>query len=672
MRTRILYIGVTDKNNFVHAVKLTSGVNIITGSSSTGKSALIEIFDYCFGSSDFTVPEGIITEKAEVYFVVLKIKEETLVLARKKDNKKAFIKREMDKHITESKEYFKKEYFEKKYFYPLGDFKKELRKYFGPHLQVTHIDEDLLDYEYRRKKKPTPSIRSFTSFMLQHQNLIANKHAIFYRFDEKEKREQLIEHFIIFAGFANQEYFIKRQELNELERDKKIIERQIPKREEKKEEVLENVKEALKDYNVISGEKLHIDDLESAINNPARLLEEIKGKKVKVVALSNEYIIAKSDSERKLALLTGNYRSLQNRYKNIQSSINYTESYKSKSNEIPIPKEVKLVASKCPFCKSDYNSIEKEADKLGDAIDWLNNELKSSAYEVTSFREDERNVERELKELADRISKEELKIKQYNEQVKELEKYKTQHELALKAKLKIENIIEDLLFNSYDDLEDDLNKLKARIKELKKDIKDKYDVENKIKNAEKSINTFMKFISGNLDFEESYRPMNLKFSLKTFDLWNVMGKRDVFLRSMGSGANWLSCHVTLFLALQRYFCELGDNCSIPTTLFLDQPSQVYFPSILDNTEGFSPVDIAEKEGKSKKDIDEDVKAVTNLYSELVRFCKETKKETGIEPQIIVTDHADNLKLNGSNDTSEFDNLVNGRRWRKGRGFIHYE
>ncbi|MCK4629120.1 MAG: AAA family ATPase, partial [Sedimentisphaerales bacterium] len=67
MKTVIRYIGVTDKNDCVHAVSFTSGVNIITGRSSTGKSALIEIFDYCFGSSDFTVPEGVITDCTEIY-----------------------------------------------------------------------------------------------------------------------------------------------------------------------------------------------------------------------------------------------------------------------------------------------------------------------------------------------------------------------------------------------------------------------------------------------------------------------------------------------------------------------------------------------------------------------------------------------------------------------------
>ena len=59
------------------------------------------------------------------------------------------------------------------------------------------------------------------------------------------------------------------------------------------------------------------------------------------------------------------------------------------------------------------------------------------------------------------------------------------------------------------------------------------------------------------------------------------------------------------------------------------------------------------------------KAVTNLFNQLVSFCKTTLKETGIEPQIIITDHADKLEL----DSVDFEDLVNGRRWRT-KGFIN--
>lgn len=46
------------------------GLNVITGRSSTGKSALSEIIEYCMGRSTFNVPEGIIRDKVSWFAVI--------------------------------------------------------------------------------------------------------------------------------------------------------------------------------------------------------------------------------------------------------------------------------------------------------------------------------------------------------------------------------------------------------------------------------------------------------------------------------------------------------------------------------------------------------------------------------------------------------------------------
>ena len=93
---------------------------------------------------------------------------------------------------------------------------------------------------------------------------------------------------------------------------------------------------------------------------------------------------------------------------------------------------------------------------------------------------------------------------------------------------------------------------------------------------------------------------------------------------------------------------------------------MYFPTSTDIASEFDAKKLKEAEGKEEQ-VDADLKSVTNLYQQLVKFCKETFKETNIMPQIIITDHADNLKL----EDCDFDkDLVRGRRWRgKNEGFI---
>lgn len=69
MKSYVKYLGVVDKSNKIHHIEFSTGVNVITGKSSTGKSAMIELFDYCFGSSEFTIPSGIITDSADIYIL---------------------------------------------------------------------------------------------------------------------------------------------------------------------------------------------------------------------------------------------------------------------------------------------------------------------------------------------------------------------------------------------------------------------------------------------------------------------------------------------------------------------------------------------------------------------------------------------------------------------------
>lgn len=40
------------------------GLNVITGRSSTGKSALSDIIEFCMGRSTFNVPEGVIRDRS--------------------------------------------------------------------------------------------------------------------------------------------------------------------------------------------------------------------------------------------------------------------------------------------------------------------------------------------------------------------------------------------------------------------------------------------------------------------------------------------------------------------------------------------------------------------------------------------------------------------------------
>ena len=57
-------------------------MNIITGKSRTGKSAIIEIVDYCLGRSEFNVPDGVIRKTVRWYAIKLKVDNSEVFIAK--------------------------------------------------------------------------------------------------------------------------------------------------------------------------------------------------------------------------------------------------------------------------------------------------------------------------------------------------------------------------------------------------------------------------------------------------------------------------------------------------------------------------------------------------------------------------------------------------------------
>lgn len=664
MKSHITAIGVIDKENRIHSVEFSSGVNVITGKSSTGKSAMIEIFDYCFGSSEFTVPSGIITDHADIYFVVMAIQDTNIVIARAPSKStKGFIKEETTAPIVNN---FSKEYFDNNFFIQLSDFRQELGRYFG--LDIEDTDVDLEDKKYRKNhaKKGRPSVRNMTSFMLQHQNLVANKHSIFYRFDEKEKREQTIDQVKIFAGFVTQEYFITKQKIAEEERTLKALETQQKAINDNHQLNSQLLSDLLKEYYAVTGNELFDKKAEILLQHPAKTLQEVVEKKIVSDYESDEHI-------KQLQVLSSNKnklytekRTLLIKLNDVTASIQYAQNYKEHLDSLDEIGDAKIHLSECPFCNTSNEKIADEANALGKAIEWLNMELSKTPYMLDSLEAEQKEIDSQLKSISLEILDVHEEINKIHEITKQLSNDRSLEEQGLKIKLKVENLLETLLEEKTSNIGQQIIDASKEVSRLKGIIKEKFDVDNKIRQAEIYINAVMKKIGSNFEFEDSYRPINLKFSLETFELWHEKNSGEkIYLRSMGSGANWLYSHLTLFLALHKYFCSLGEKSLLPPILFLDQPSQVYFPTaIKDDSDDFDAAILKEKEG-NKESVDEDLKAVTNLFNQMVKFCKETLSETGIEPQIIISDHADHLHL--ADDVS-FDDLVANRRWRT-RGFI---
>lgn len=664
MKCFLRYIGVVDTKEKLHYVRLEPGLNIITGKSSTGKSAILEIFDYCLGSTEDTIPVGKITERAKTFFIALQFHSFFVVAARSKKSDRCFM---LELPGTDADGLLKlvgqpKSFFDSKHYMPLSEFKKSLGRYFA--ITLENVDEDPFRKMAGRSKTPTPSVRSFSSFMLQHQNLVANKHAIFYRFDEKEKRDQAINHFKILMGLVDENYFdiYKKHELAKYELRK--IQAQIPKQQQRKEAAVARYNRYLAEFKSLAGLPLIDATAEDIYLNPELMLKLISEHSIKIDVLSDQVEIRRAElqAQRNEALV--NKRKLQGQMRLVNDSLTSASQFSSRMATASLPADITLSEAHCPICESHTTTPAIEANKLVSAIEWLNEELRLSSYARESFAEERQKIQERLDVVNAQLRQIQMDIRPLDEEIEKLKTSRRVDEQAMKAKLRLEIAIQEQLDKPESEVAE---QERVWIKEVKRlaGLLAQYDIEDRLKELSQSINEKMCELGNYFHFEETYKPLDLRFDVETFDLWHQQDANTrVYLRSMGSGANWLYSHLALFMALHYQFAARSKaGCKIPPILFLDQPTQVYFPASLDDADEFDAEELA-KQAKRENKVDEDMDAVTNMFTQLAKFCTETGKETGVTPQIIISDHADNLTLREGYRFQDFIRAI----WRT-RGFI---
>lgn len=666
MKTYIHELGVIDKAGKTHPVRFKQGLNVVTGKSSTGKSALIEIFDYCFGSGEYTVPKGVITESAALYYVYLNVNGQAIVLGRLPNgDKRAFFRRE-EAYYPEK---INRDYFVDSHFIALEPYKKHVRSLF---LDIDDVDDSLAARANRpfNKKAPTPSIRSFASFILQHQNLVANKHALFYRFDEKVKRDQAIEHTKIFLGLVDQKFFHLSQEKERLTGEVNKIKREQESNKKLAENQERKIEPALRQlYSAMGFDKDPI-SLQDILRHPQEAKDRLEQiiRPERISPLSDAITQRHLKLQQELAVKTAELRRLRRRAGSIKHHIAEEERFMASGANLQQRETVHIATSVCPFCHTANEQLQQSAEQLQRAISQLSDNLKQAKPMRARFESSMVDVQRQIEGLSKEVATISSHITEIDKSEKGLSEKKSLYESILIYKAKLDMLLESLKLADDEEVEERLKAARKALREIELQLT-AYDYKEGISKADAAIAAIMKEIGQHFEFEDSYKPINLHFSFETFDLYHLTPKGEkIFLRSMGSGANWLYSHVTLFLALHKYFASLGEQCAIPSILFFDQPTQVYFPSFkFDKSDTFNKATIKALENRDdERQIDDDMKAVENLFSQLSIYCSEAEKNYGFSPQIIVTDHADNLTLS---DGTEFETLVNGNRWRS-RGLIH--
>jgi len=483
------------------------------------------------------------------------------------------------------------------------------------------------------------SIRNATPFFFQHQNLIANKHALFYRFHDFIKRDRTIKELPIFLGWVGGDYYRLVRELDDNNKKIKSLDRLASYNEKHREENKNNIISLMSEYLSLIDYKLKEKPTYAEVLYLSENLPPVPDNTLTTSNYENGYQInlnKLSDLNTQLSIVIKKIAALDN---SSNLSVNHavklnklSKRFKSFSIENKI---------KCPLCDTIQSEINNEMmaiaehqNKLLSDIDKLREFHQDSSVELERLRKERTNLRNEIKIVK-------AKNDEYEKNRKEISLLKSNREKANFIKGKVEMLVS--IYNKNNKIinkNDELDELKKNNKKIRAKL-EKYNLQNNYDNAESTLSTAMTNICKMLDFEDELKPANLFFSLRTFDFYHTHNGEEIKLHEMGSGANWLACHLSLFLGLLYLIVKEEKSC-IPTFLFLDQPSQVYFPS-----------------GKYQSELeDSDIKQVQNIFNVINKVIKGIKKRYNHEPQVIILEHADNLDLE-----EDFESLVR-KRWKE--------
>lgn len=633
---------IFNKSGERREVTLTPGVNIITGESKTGKSALVEIIDYCLCSSRCTVPKGKITDFAYLYVLPMVIDENTYVIARYNwDNKGKM-------HIAkESKDYdlnnITLNYFSDKSELSAKDVQYNIEEILGLHVSNLELESE------KRKKA---SLRNMVSYLFQHQNLMASKFALFYRFSDFYKRKDVIEQFPIFAGMVSQKYYSRLIELNSLKKKLKN-ERKIQGANRKSSDyVRKNLVPLLEDYYAFFDKEI---DKNLKIGDMIRLARELPD--FDDSQLFNENGIAQRyhSLKRDLEILRNHDRDYLLKIENLKRTNMEGNNFSELLVELKHQTEVNDTFSNnyvCPFCGNECKALHDDDINLVEATKWLEDELKITQKYSSDFSEEIRKLNEAHLEIEDKTKKVYNQIKYLEKKYMKSKDLVSRREKVYHAKSRIELYSELISSDIFENVDEKIESIEISIQQIEGEI-DGFDLDKKKYKAQRYIDKNMNQLALTLDFEEEYKPIDLKFDIvgETFDLYQFQEKSEkIFLYEMGSGANWVSCHIALFLSFLRFFSSQKFS-PIPSVMFFDQPSQVYFPQD----------SLINKVNLSQSDLN----AVNKMYKTIFDEIKSIEKEVGFAPQILIVDHVDGKGLEVE---KEFKSYVRAD-WRNGKALI---
>lgn len=587
-----------------------NALNVITGASRTGKSAILEIVDYCFASNSFRVPAGVVKDSVHTYALVLSVAGGEVLVARPAPPSNRQTTARM--HLR------------------FGRFDQvPTLESLAPNTDTQAVRAVLSESLGIRPNQTDPgsgsrppiraNVRHALNLVLQSQGEVANPGVLFHSQLEEFVPQSIRDTFPYFLGAVTDDDLATRETLRDLRRQQRQLLRESDEdsgitgpTDRAQALLLQAV-----DVGLIEREQANIQTHDEAVRIISQILES-----------PDEPRFDTGEEDGYEDLLDERQRQRQ-RVNEIQSELRLLDHVAAErldfGNEATEQIARLTVAANlpggdvqhdsCPLCGSSMDSHIASVDEFRAEADALQ-------QQVTAVQSGDGRLQVARARLDGELAEVREELRRSGETLELLSRSRTELARFRDAALRRAGVRGQLAIYldaasrtlARVEVGSRLSELEAEIERLEESLA---DADGALDSILSRVSDRLTRIARSMELEHSDSPVRLDLRGLTVVADTANGR--VPMTSMGSGENWLGYHVAALLALQEWFIETARP--VPRFLLLDQPSQVYFPT--DPGDGEDPAG------------DEDLEALGRILGAMV----DAIEGTGAL-QVIITDHAD--------------------------------
>jgi hypothetical protein len=595
------------------------GLNVITGRSSTGKSALSEIIEYCMGRSSFNVPEGVIRDKVAWFAVIYQFENEQVLVA--KPTPTAGGARCSTAMLRRGGQLQTPSYRDLAVNTDDDTVVELLSRLLG-------IPENRTDVALEHSRDSfDANVKHTFYYLFQKQGLVANKDQLFYRQNEQFQPQAIRDTLPILLGVSSHDRYELESKLRTAQRDLRINTKQL---EQARDAVSTSHEKAIGLYS----EAKTVGVIGKANGNPNadEIIDALRSAlswKPEMVPGDDSSRISRLEEE--LSQLRKERRDTQTRIDSARQFAKRTGGYESEAAEQvdrlasirALPKNPDTGEWQWPFSERNLALESPIATVLLNELESLDKELHIAIGQRPKLDAYLTELASKVDEIAGTIRQKEVELSAAISANEVIALMGTRNNAAARVVGRISLFLETLLPN------EDVARLEAESRRIKNKVQ---QLEGQIgaDDCDERLASILNNISAQVTryiqkFDAEFSPYPARFNLPQLTIIFDRPERPVPMGRTGGGENHLAYHLSALLALHLFAAQ--NNRPIPRFLLIDQPTQVYFPSeqVYKDADG----------SVQRTEADADLNAVRRLFELLLKFTQEDVPGF----QLIVTEHA---------------------------------